>query len=279
MLPSEKTAMSWLLKISAGLVAAYLLLVLAGYLLQRRFIYYPNPERVLPQQAGMIGVEERMLTMPDGVRVVAWHAKAKPGNPTLLYFHGNGGSIAGRGNRIRAYTAMGWGVYIMSYRGYGGSGGSPSEKANVADARIAYGALLQEGVPAESVILYGESLGSGIAARLATERKAAGLVLEAPYTSIVDIARTQFPWLPAGWFLVDRYETEKVLPQVRMPLLILHGRLDGLIPLQMGERLLEIANPPKDLVVFPEGHHNNLYAPGNDAQVKVLAWWERLKAQ
>lgn len=271
--------MSWVLKISAGLVAVYLLLVLAGYLLQRRFIYYPTPDRVLPAQAGMTGVEERMLTMPDGVRVVAWYAKAKPGKPTLLYFHGNGGSIAGRSSRIRAYTAMGWGVYMMSYRGYGGSGGQPSERANVADARIAYGALLLEGVSAEAVILYGESLGSGVAARLATERKAAGLVLEAPYTSIVDIARVQFPWLPAGLFLTDRYETDKVLPQVRMPLLILHGRFDGVIPIAMGERLLAIANPPKDLVVFPEGRHNNLYAAGQDAQFKVQAWWERMKGQ
>lgn len=271
--------MSWLLKISAGLVAVYLLLILAGYMLQRRFIYYPNPERVAPAQAGISGVEERMLTMPDGVRVVAWYAKAKPGNPTLLYFHGNGGSLAGRANRIRAYTAMGWGVYMMSYRGYSGSGGVPSEAANVADARIAYGALLMEGVPAESVILYGESLGSGVAARLATERKAAGLVLESPYTSIVEMARLQFPWLPAGLFMVDRYETDKVLPQVRMPLLILHGRLDGLIPFQMGEMLLASANAPKELAAFPNGQHNNLYAAGNDAQLKVQAWWERMKGQ
>lgn len=271
--------MSWVLKILAGLVLAYALLVFAGYVLQRRFIYYPNPERVMPAQAGLSGVEERMLTMPDGVRVVAWHAKAKPGNPTLLYFHGNGGSLAGRTNRIRAYMALGWGVYMMTYRGYGGSDGAPSEAANVADARIAYGALLMEGVAPDSVILYGESLGSGVAARLATERKAAGLVLEAPYTSIVDIARAQFPWLPAGLFLVDRYETDKVLPQVRMPLLILHGRLDGLIPIQMGERLLSIANPPKELVAFPEGRHNNLYAVGNDAQAQVQVWWERIKGR
>jgi fermentation-respiration switch protein FrsA (DUF1100 family) len=271
--------MSWVLKLSAGLVAAYLLLMLAGYVLQRRFIYFPNPERVRPAQAGLTDVEERMLTMPDGVRVVAWYAKAMPGKPTLLYFHGNGGSIAGRTNRIRAYTAMGWGVYMMSYRGYGGSGGAPSEMAIVADARIAYGALLMEGVTPDHLILYGESLGSGVAARLASERKAAGLVLEAPYTSIVDIARAQFPWLPAGLFLTDRYETDKVLPQVRMPLLILHGRLDGLIPIGMGERLLAIANAPKALVAFPEGRHNNLYAAGQDAQLKVADWWERRKGQ
>lgn len=269
--------MSWVLKVLAGLVAAYLLIVFAAYMLQRRLIYYPDPQRVLPAQAGFVGVEERLLTMPDGVRVVAWHAKAKPGNPTLLYFHGNAGSVAGRIHRIRAYTNEGWGVYMLSYRGYGGSGGSPSEKDNIADARIAYGALLQEGVQPSDLILYGESLGSGVAARLATERKAAGLVLEAPYTSIVEIARSAYPWLPADWFMVDRYETDKVIAQVHMPVLILHGRKDRIIPFAMGEALLARANAPKEMVVFPDGGHGNLYASGNDAQRRVMEWFARVK--
>lgn len=271
--------MSLALKVIAGVVAAYLLVVFAAYMLQRRFIYFPDPQRVLPAEAGLTGVEERILTMPDGVRVVAWHAKARPGHPTLLYFHGNAGSIARRAHRIRAYTNLGWGVYMLSYRGYGGSGGASSEMANVADARIAYGALVQEGVDPASLVIYGESLGTGVAARLATERKAAGLVLEAPYTSIVDIARDSYPILPADWFLVDRYETIKVLPQVRMPILILHGQNDGVIPFDMGRRLFAVANEPKEFAAFPNGGHSNLYAPGVDAQLKVSAWYDRMKGQ
>lgn len=269
--------MSMALKVAAGLVALYVLIVLAGYMLQRRLMYFPNPERVTPAQAGLTGVEERVLKMPDGVRVIAWYAKAQPGKPTLLYFHGNAGSLGGRAYRIQAYRELGWGVFMMSYRGYSGSGGSPTEKDNVADARIAYGALLLEGVDAGEVILYGESLGSGVAARLATERKAAGLVLEAPYTSIVDMAKLAYPYLPAQWFLTDRYETDKVLPQVHVPVLILHGAQDGLIPIRMGEALLEIANPPKALVAFPDGAHSNLYAPGRDAQIKVRDWFATVK--
>ncbi|RTL60555.1 MAG: alpha/beta hydrolase [Hyphomicrobiales bacterium] len=265
------------LKVLAGLVAAYVLVVFAGYMLQRRLMYFPTPERVTPAQAGLPGVEERVLKMPDGVRVIAWYAKAQPGKPTLLYFHGNAGSLGGRAHRIQAYRELGWGVFMMSYRGYSGSGGSPTEKDNVADARIAYGALLLEGVDAGDVVIYGESLGSGVAARLATERKAAGLVLEAPYTSIVDMAKLAYPYLPAQWFLTDRYETDKVLPQVHMPLLILHGAQDGLIPIRMGEALLEIANPPKTLVAFPDGAHSNLYSPGRDAQIKVRDWFAALK--
>lgn len=265
--------MSFALKVLVGLVTAYLLVVLAAYTLQRRLMYFPDPTRLLPSQIGLSGVGERLLTMPDRVRVIAWYARARPGNPTLLYFHGNAGSVAGRAHRFRAYMDMGWGVYMLSYRGYGGSGGTPSEKDNVSDARIAYGALLMEGVKASDVILYGESLGSGIAARLATERDAGGLVLEAPYTSIAEIASSAYPFLPIDWLLLDRYETVKVLPQVHKPMLILHGKEDGIIPFEMAEELLAIANPPKKLVPFPGAGHSDLYAPGRDAQRKVRAWW------
>ena len=103
----------------------------------------------------------------------------------MLYFHGNGGSLAAGPSASRRFMAEGWGVYMLTYRGYGGSTGSPSETANVADARLAYGALVLEGVAPTSIILYGESLGSGVAARIATERPAGGLILDAPYTSIV----------------------------------------------------------------------------------------------
>ncbi|MDX2204359.1 MAG: alpha/beta hydrolase [Hyphomicrobiaceae bacterium] len=267
------------LKVIAGLLALYVLVVLAGYMLQRRLMYFPSPERMTPAQAGLSGVEERVLTMPDRVRVIAWYAKAKPGKPTVLYFHGNAGNLAMRAYRIQAYMELGWGVYMMSYRGYAGSGGRPTEKDNVADARIAYGALLLEGVDAGSVVLYGESLGSGVAARLATERKAAGLVLEAPYTSIVAMAKLAYPLLPAEWLLIDRYETDKALPQVQMPVLILHGRLDGVIPVAMGEALLARANAPKAIVVFPDGAHSNLYAPGRDAQLKVRDWLASLERE
>lgn len=271
--------MSFALKALAGFVALYLVIVVAAYTLQRRLMYFPDPGRVLPSQVGLSGVGERLLTMPDRIRVVAWYARAKPGRPTLLYFHGNGGSLAARTQRFRAYMDMGWGVYMMSYRGYGGSGGTPSERDNVSDARIAYGALLMEGVKPADVILYGESLGSGIAARLATEREAGGLVLEAPYTSIVGIAKAIYPFLPIEWLLKDRYETDKVLPQVHKPLLILHGKEDDVIPFEMGEDLLAIANPPKQLEAFPGAGHGNLYAPGQDAQLKVQVWWQHLKGQ
>src|SRR5690348_7422876 len=152
--------MSFWIKLLLGLALAYVLAVAAGYFAQRRLMYFPDVARVQPSEAGLAGVEERVLKTPDGERVVAWYGRARPGQPTLLYFHGNGGSLSIRAERIRRFMAEGWGVYMMTYRGYGGSTGSPTEVSNVADARLAYGALVHEGVDPASIVLYGESLGS-----------------------------------------------------------------------------------------------------------------------
>ena len=193
-----------------GLAALGALALGAAYFGQRRLIYYPDTVHSLPSEAGLAGVEERVLKTPDGARVVAWYGKAKPGQPTILYFHGNAGSLANRAPRIERFMGEGWGVYMMTYRGYGGGTGKPTEAHNVADARLAYGALVHEGVEPSSIILYGESLGTGIAVRLAAERQVAGVVLDAPYTSLVDVAAGVYPFLPVRLALADRYEFEQI---------------------------------------------------------------------
>jgi fermentation-respiration switch protein FrsA (DUF1100 family) len=264
--------MSTLLKIAATVVCIYLLVALVTYLGQRRLMYFPDTARTLPAQAGLSNVSERTLTTPDGARIVVWYGKAKPGQPTLLYFHGNGGGLADRAERVRRFMGQGWGIYMMAYRGFAGSSGYPTEAHNIADARLAHGALVVEGVPAESIILYGESLGTGVAARIAAERPSAGLILESPYTSVLDIALAEYPLLPVRLLLADRYETDKVLPQVRVPLLILHGERDDIIPVAMARKLAKLANEPKRLVILPEGEHSDLYVNGNNALPAVRDW-------
>ena len=264
--------MSFWIKLLLGVAAAYVLVAVAGYFAQRKLMYFPDRARVQPAEAGLANVEERVLKTPDGARVIAWYGKARPGQPTLLYFHGNGGSLAVRAERVRRFMAEGWGVYMMTYRGYGGGTGSPTENNNVADARLAHGALVLEGVAPSSIILYGESLGTGIATRLAVERPAAGLILDSPYTSIVDVAAQAYPFLPVRLFLMDRYETSKYIGNVKVPLLILHGERDGVVPVAMGRELFQLANEPKRLVVFPNGGHSNLYIDGNNALDAVRRW-------
>ena len=260
------------IKLALGAFAAYVLIALAGYLGQRKLMYFPDRARTQPSEVGLANVEERVLKTPDGERVIAWYGKARPGQPTLLYFHGNGGSLAIRGERIRRFMGEGWGVYMMTYRGYGGSSGRPTEVNNVADARLAYGALVLEGVAPSSIIAYGESLGSGIAVRIAIERQVAGLILDAPYTSIVDVAAGAYPFLPVRTFLIDRYETTKYIANLKVPLLILHGERDGVVPVAMGRELARLANEPKRLVTFPNGGHSNLYIDGNNALEAVRRW-------
>ena len=260
------------IKLALGAVAAYTLIALAGYLGQRKLMYFPDRARTQPSEVGLAKVEERVLKTPDGERVITWYGKARPGQPTLLYFHGNGGSLAVRGERIRRFMGEGWGVYMMTYRGYGGSSGRPTEVNNVADARLAYGALVLEGVAPSSIIAYGESLGSGIAVRIAIERQVAGLILDAPYTSIVDVAARAYPFLPVRTFLIDRYETTKYIANLKVPLLILHGERDGVVPVDMGRELARLANEPKRLVLFPNGGHSNLYIDGNNALDAVRRW-------
>jgi len=261
--------MSLFIKLALGAVTVYAAIALAAYLGQRRLMYFPDPERVAPADAGLSGVEERVLATPDGQRLVAWYGRARPGKPTLLYLHGNAGGLAMRAERIGDFMAEGWGVYMLSWRGYSGSTGSPTEANNVADARLAYAALVQEGVAARSIVAFGESLGTGVAVRLAAEHTVAGLILDAPYTSVVELGSAAYPFLPVRALLIDRYETTKYIAKVRVPLLILHGELDSVVPVAMGRELARLANEPKRLVTFPNGGHT---VDGDEATGAMRAW-------
>jgi uncharacterized protein len=264
--------MSFWIKLAVGLAAAYGAIGLAGFLGQRKLMYFPDRHRTLPADVGLADVEERTIETPDGARVVAWYGRARPGQPTLLYFHGNGGSLSIRAPRIARFMEEGWGVYMMTYRGYGGSTGSPSEAANMADARLAHQALVKEGVAPRSIIAYGESLGSGIAVRMASELPVGGIILDAPYTSIVDVAAKAYPFLPVRLFLFDRYETTRYIGGIKAPLLILHGARDRVVPVAMGRELAQLAPEPKQLVIFPNGNHSDLYINGNNAINAVRNW-------
>ena len=264
--------MAWFGKVLIVFAAVYAAVLVAAYFGQRKLMYVPDRQRTAPQAAGLVGVEELEIAAPDGARLVAWYGRAKPGCPTILYYHGNGGSLVDRAPRIERFMGEGYGVMMLTYRGYGGSTGSPSEVDNVADAKRAFDALVARGVPSDKIVLYGESLGTGVAIQVAAEKPAAGLILDAPYTSMVDVARVHYPYLPAGPFVLDRYESRTNIASVSMPLLILHGARDAIIPVAMGRELARLAPGPKRLVEFPNGGHTNLYIDGNNALDAVRAW-------
>lgn len=243
--------------------------------LERAMMYAPDPTHVNPADAGLPQVEERLLSTPDGERLVTWYGAAKPGDPTLLYIHGNAGTLEGRAERIGNYLKLGRGVLIMAYRGYSGSTGKPSETANVADAQLAHEYLRSVGVPASDILIYGESIGSGVGVQVAAEKDVGGIILDAPYTSIVDVAELHYPYLPARLLMRDRYETlEKHLPKVRAPVFVIHGERDGTIPVAMGRKIAAGAPMGGEIVTFPEAGHTDHYLYGSFEAVN--AWIERV---
>lgn len=256
--------------------ALYLTAVAIMFFAQRHFLYFPDPVRTAPMTAGLPDVEERSLETPDGQRIIAWYGKAKPGQPTLLYFHGNGGALDDRRERIRAYLDLGRGVYMMSYRGYSGSTGSPTERANVADAKLAYDDLLRESVAAKDILIYGESLGTGVAVQVAREKPTLGLILDSPFTSVAERAADFYPWLPARLLMTDRYDSLSVIGEVRTPLFILHGEADEIVPVDMGRKLFAHANEPKEIVTLPGAGHNDHFMYGSFEAIN--AWIDRLRA-
>lgn len=264
--------MPMLVNLAGMSVALYALVVAAAWLGQRHLMYVPDTTRVRPGAAGLTEARELLLEAVDGARLVAWRADARPGRPTILYLHGNAGNLAGRADRFARYQALGYGLLMMSWRGYSGSTGRPSERNNVADALLAYDTLRAEGLRPEDIVVFGESLGSGVAIQLAGERAVAAIVLDAPYTSIVDVALLTYPYLPVRPLLLDRYESNRHIGRVKAPVLVLHGERDSVIPVRMGRAIHEMAPGAKKLALFPDGGHVDLDDYG--AVAVVTTWIE-----
>ena len=198
-----------------------------------------------------------MLDTADGEKVIVWHLPPRGEMPVVLYFHGNGGALRYRVDRFRALTADGTGLVALSYRGYGGSTGSPTEAGLIADAEAAY-AFAAAHYPAERIVLFGESLGSGVAVALAATHKIGRLVLEAPFTSAADVGAQVYWFLPVRLLMKDPFRSDARIGKVTAPLLILHGARDNVVPIALGERLFALANEPKRFVRFADGGHVDL---------------------
>ena len=250
------------MKIILWIVVVYAVICVVAYFGNRRYMYFPDPARTPPAEAGLDSIEEVEIATSDGVTLVAWQAPSKANKPTILYFHGNGANAANRASKIDTILESGFGIFYLNNRGYGGSGGKPTEQNNIADAIAAYDHLVKYGASADKIVAYGESLGSGQAVRLATQRTVAAVVLEAPLTSTVDVAMAAYFWLPLGLLLTDKYNNERNISSVTAPVLVLHGAQDEVIPVEMGWQVYRAANEPKRIEVFPQGAHSDLFEHG-----------------
>jgi fermentation-respiration switch protein FrsA (DUF1100 family) len=249
------TILKWLLIIVA---VGYLGGLAALMLLERSFLYpIQTRERVAPATAGFPDVEEHVLTTADGEKIILWHMPAKPGRPVILYFHGNGDFLAGFFGRFRDIIADGTGVVVPAYRGYSGSSGAPSEEGLLRDAAAAYAFTTARYSP-DRIIAWGFSLGTGVATALAAGQPVRKLILEAPFSSTVDVAASLFWYMPVRLVMRDQFRSDERIAGVKVPLLVMHGTDDHAIPIRFGERLFALANEPKRFVKIPGGGHENL---------------------
>ncbi len=253
-------------------VIGYAILVAIMFLAQRSYMYIPY--KVFPNPA-LIGVADMQVvevTTADGLTLNAlYKAPATPSMPVVVLFHGNGGSIAIRGFRARDYIDNGgYGYLLAEYRGYAGNPGKPSEQGLYEDAR-AYMKWLtgDQKIAQDRIVLYGESLGTGIATQMALEYgNVRALILEAPYTTMQAVAQKHMFWLPAYWLVRDRYNNIDKVAQVRVPLLVLHGEKDKVVPFSHGVDVFQNAKTRKRMETFSEGNHVNLHEFGAGQKVR-----------
>ena len=250
-----------ILIIAATALCLYVGIAAVLYFAQRSMMYFPDTAHVTPKEAGFAKAEEVTLTTVDGEHPRVWHVAPRGNEPVILYFHGNGGALRYRVDRFQTLAADGIGLVALEYRGYGGSNGTPTEKGLIADAEAAY-AYAVERYPVSQIVLWGESLGTGVAVALAAEKPVSRVILEAPFTSAAAVGAQRYWFLPVSLLLKDQFRSDERIGKVKAPLLILHGLKDQTVPYAMGEKLFDLANQPKHIVRFLDGGHEDLDANG-----------------
>jgi fermentation-respiration switch protein FrsA (DUF1100 family) len=255
---------------------AYLAVLLVMALMQRRMTYFPGIESFTPRE-WVLPVLESLAVIPqspslghtDDVILSSWYRAPKsPEKLTIVFFQGNGGHVGYRNTKVKPWLRAGYGVLLVGYPGYGGNPGSPTETSIYEASRGAIKKVIESGVNESRLVFYGESIGTGSATQMATEfNKAAGLILEAPFTSLPDAGAYHYPYLPVRLLMRDRFDSRSKIGRVNMPLLLIHGEKDRVVPVAQGRKLVAAANEPKRAVIISDAGHNDLYDRGAASHV------------
>ncbi len=255
-----------------GLAAAfiYLAAMLGLAIFQRDLEYHPTPSMITPAQAGLEQIETLQLKAKDGENSRAWFAQPQSGRPLILYFHGNGGGLELRAARFRKLTGSGYGLLAVAWRGFSGSTGEPTEEGILLDAEAAYAEAVRRGFPPSRIVMMGESLGTGVATIMAARHQAAALVLDAPYTSALAIAEERYPIFPISYLMRDPFRADLAIRNVHMPVLMMHGERDHVIPIGIGRGLFALANEPKRFISVPNVGHIVMGLPQVYPQVEAF---------
>jgi uncharacterized protein len=263
------------LKISLSFAAIlYMALLVVFFVTQRSLLYYPNHAYTpLASARANKAFSEISVKTRDGVELKAWYAPSTTKAYTIVFFHGNADSLQTAAQIADPYIASGYGFLLAEYRGYSGLPGKPTEVGLYSDARAYVQDLLGRGIQSKNIILYGHSLGTGVAVQMATEFHVGGLMLLAPYLSIPKVAQKHFPFMPATLLALDRFDNEEKIRILHIPLFIANGSRDEVISPLDGETLFMLANEPKEFHSFPNLGHNDAF---EEFAPSSLEWIQRV---
>ena len=223
----------------------YFLVLVFLYFYQRNLLYHPNENNYSGDKIS-VDIEKVKIQTADNIELLGWyHKKNLKDYKTLVYFHGNAGSLENRIHKLNHFQDMNINFLIIAWRGFNGNKGKPSERGLYLDGKSTIDWLIKKGVNEENIILYGESLGTGVATHLAQNKNYAGVILETPFTSMVDAAKNFYPYVPINLLLKDKFENFKKVKNINAPILVMHGEVDKIVPFSMGKKIYEIANNPK----------------------------------
>tara|TARA_B100001173_G_scaffold270765_1_gene248361 strand:+ start:161 stop:979 length:819 start_codon:yes stop_codon:yes gene_type:complete len=236
---------NFLLKVIFVIIVIYLLVLAFLFIFQRNLMYHPDENNYFGDKLE-VDIQKVRIKTKDNIELLGWfHNKNLNDYKTILYFHGNAGNLKNRIHKLNHFKDMKVNFLIIAWRGFSGNLGSPTEKGLYKDGEGAIEWLQNKGIKEESIVLYGESLGTGIATQIAQNKNFAGLVLETPFTSMIEAAKNFYPYIPVGLILKDKYENDKKIKNVNIPVLVMHGEADQIVPFWMGKRVFNLANDPK----------------------------------
>lgn len=260
--PTGRRRLGSIVRLALVGVVGYLLVVLLMVAMENSLIYFPS---IYPDgywNPPGLKFEDAWFDAPDGTKLHGWYVPHESPRAVVLFAHGNAGNLSHRADLLKSLHKLGVVVMIFDYRGYGRSGGSPTEAGILADARAARRWLAERaGVKESDIVLMGESLGGGVMVDLAAKDGARALVLENTFTSLADVASYHYPWLPVKLLMRTRLDSAAKIADYHGPLLQAHGEADTIIPFEIGQRLYRAANEPKQFVVIADGDHNDPRSP------------------
>ena len=233
------------MEVIIGIVVIYSSVLIVLFIFQRNLMYHPDENNYFGDKLE-VEIEKVKIKTSDDINLLGWfHKKDLKKFKTIIYFHGNAGTLENRIHKLNHFKDMDVNFLIIAWRGFSGNNGKPSEKGLYIDGNSAIEWLKNLGLTESDIVIYGESLGTGVATEIAQSNNYAGLVLETPFTSMIDAAKNFYPYIPVSLLLKDKYDNQNKIKNINTPVLVMHGEVDQIVPFRMGKKIYEIANQPK----------------------------------